>query len=226
VTSSSVDRAVLLVAHTGRKEARLVAAEAAELFAQQGIEVRVLADESAELLGTSNAPVTHVEAGPDAAQVRADHRLARITLRTEKVCSDTRARGTKPNLVRIGNTQVRGTVKRRVEKIRIAVIAPPIAVSPPPRPCPGRVAPQQPARCGLLPIGQYGAGKTGAECGLESSDQRRLEHLAGVLVLARVVLQEVPDRADLERVAQARGELRPYAGERGDGVVASRRPTR
>jgi NAD+ kinase len=59
---------VLLVAHTGRKEARLVAAEAAELFAQQGIEVRVLADESAELLGTSNAPVTHVEAGPDAAE--------------------------------------------------------------------------------------------------------------------------------------------------------------
>ncbi|NDL61074.1 NAD kinase [Phytoactinopolyspora mesophila] len=68
MTSSSDNRAVLLVAHTGRKEARLVAAEAAERFAQHGIEVRVLADESAELLGMSSALATHVEAGPEAAE--------------------------------------------------------------------------------------------------------------------------------------------------------------
>ncbi|WP_166355544.1 NAD kinase [Phytoactinopolyspora limicola] len=63
----SDERCVLLVAHTGRKEARQVAVEAVELFTHYGIAVRALADEHAELVGSSVASVRPVSAGPRAA---------------------------------------------------------------------------------------------------------------------------------------------------------------
>lgn len=57
------ERTVLLVAHTGRKEARQVAAEALRLFTDQGIGVRVLADERTELLSDATA-VAHAAGDP------------------------------------------------------------------------------------------------------------------------------------------------------------------
>ena len=59
------DRAVLLVTHTGRREARDAGYETAELLTAAGLEVRMLATEADEVLGAG--PVA-VDAGPHAAE--------------------------------------------------------------------------------------------------------------------------------------------------------------
>ncbi|AYY15523.1 NAD kinase [Actinobacteria bacterium YIM 96077] len=62
------ERTVLLVTHTGRQEARNVAKEAAQLFAQQGINVKVFAEEAPDLhVGALGGLVELVKAIPDAA---------------------------------------------------------------------------------------------------------------------------------------------------------------
>jgi NAD+ kinase len=58
------DRSVLLVTHTGRPEAREAGHEAVGLLTAAGLEVRVLATETDNVVG---AGVTAVEPGPDAA---------------------------------------------------------------------------------------------------------------------------------------------------------------
>jgi NAD+ kinase len=59
------ERAVLLVAHTGRQEARDAAAEAVTLLRKAGLTVRVLAAETGEL---AVADAVAVEPGPEAAR--------------------------------------------------------------------------------------------------------------------------------------------------------------
>jgi NAD+ kinase len=59
------ERAVLLVAHTGRQEARDAAAEAVTLLRKAGLAVRVLAPETGELAVTD---AVAVEPGPEAAR--------------------------------------------------------------------------------------------------------------------------------------------------------------
>nr|WP_216853858.1 NAD kinase [Phytoactinopolyspora halotolerans] len=65
--ANSAKRTVLIVAHPRREEARQVANEAVRRFTDQGINVRMLGEESAELLGGPLDLVEVVAPGPEAA---------------------------------------------------------------------------------------------------------------------------------------------------------------